>query len=583
MLRVPSMPAEETRPIPAPAAPARSPEALPTALTPPPTMTPPRVTPAPAMAPRHVTPPPSMTPPPLDADTPPLPGLARPAAAEEAETPLPFEPTPARIEEWISRELEATPRPGARGSAAPAPIEASEAPELHAMPAPERSADALPDAPSPAADSWGDLESGGFAESRPLEHRTPRPWFEEDSARTPLRPRWPSGAELEGPPPLWRRPWVWGVVMAALFAGGWLVGGLNQSRPGSGEPSGISRALRAIGLGGARFDVRVNTRPEGAWIAVDGRELTRRTPATIDLPIGKHVVTVSFSDLGGASYNVTGERGQQLSIDAPLWGSLVVRASDAAVPVTVELDGAALGYVPVMLDSLLPGPHELRFTGPGMVPWGQTVEVRVREQAEVIARPMTSPATGILEVRAVIVDEQGEEPLEGGEVWIDGELRGRTPLTLELPRGPHSARVAYHGESSPVQVIDLPGGNQRFAHFDLGTGVDRPRLVSAGMPERVAPEQAVVASAQLSGIPLADVKEMWLHVRTPDGPWRRYQMDVLKSNYGVVGVSVYPTTLFDPQGVSRYYMSALTRTGDEYFTEITAVRLEGARRSATAP
>jgi hypothetical protein len=64
------------------------------------------------------------------------------------------------------------------------------------------------------------------------------------------------------------------------------------------------------------------------------------------------------------------------------------------------------------------------------------------------------------------------------------------------------------------------------------------------------------------------VREMWLNVRDPDGPWRRYQMVMLKAPAGVVGVAVFPTALFDAQGRTRYYMSASTQTGDEYFTEV---------------
>jgi hypothetical protein len=462
-----------------------------------------------------------------------------------------------------ARRIEMPPAP----EFAAAPAAARPAPESAVVPA---AAPSLPDedrAIAPEVD----------AALAPGESAEPRSPFGTQLARTPLHPAWPSDSELGAPAPLWKRSWVWIALTIGLFAGGWMVGGLQQNRTDSAGPSRIGRALRALGIGGAHFDVMVNSRPEGAWIAVDGKDLARRTPSSLDLPAGNHVVTLSFSDLGGASYRVTGERGQQLSVDAPLWGSLLVREADSGLPVTVQLDGRALGYAPVMLDSVLPGPHELRFTGPGMVPWGQTVEVRVRQQAEVIARPMTSPATGVIETRAVVVDEQGEEPLNGGEVWIDGELRGRAPLTLELPRGPHSVRVNYHGESSPVQVIDLPGGNQRFANFEFGTGVDRPRLTAVGIPERTTIDQPVMASAALNGVSAADVKEMWLHVRTPDGTWRRYQMEILKSALGSVGASVYPTTLFDDQGASRYYMSALTSTGDEYFTEIATLRLEGAR------
>jgi hypothetical protein len=66
---------------------------------------------------------------------------------------------------------------------------------------------------------------------------------------------------------------------------------------------------------------------------------------------------------------------------------------------------------------------------------------------------------------------------------------------------------------------------------------------------------------------------MWLHVRTPDGPWRRYQMMMMKAPGGVVGAVVFPVALFDAQGKTRYYVSATSAQGDDYFTEILGAQL----------
>jgi len=225
------------------------------------------------------------------------------------------------------------------------------------------------------------------------------------------------------------------------------------------------------------------------------------------------------------------------------------------------------------VDSLTPGAHEVRFSGPGMTPWAQTVEVRVREAAHLVAQPMTSPETGVLVVNATHTDEQGTSPLEGANVWIDGELKGRTPLELEVPRGPHSIRVESRGQTAPVEVIDVPGGNQRFASFELGAATDRPRLVPVMTAEHIAPDHPALVSATLEGINVSEVREMWLHVRGPDGPWRRYALDLMKGPAGAVGVTVFPIGVFDPRGRTPYYLSALTSAGDEYYTEMAWAQL----------
>jgi hypothetical protein len=77
-----------------------------------------------------------------------------------------------------------------------------------------------------------------------------------------------------------------------------------------------------------------------------------------------------------------------------------------------------------------------------------------------------------------------------------------------------------------------------------------------------------VVSASLDRAREGDVREIWLHVRTPEGAWRRYPMSVMKAAGGIAGVAVFPTVLFDPRGRAAWYVSALTPMGDEYFTEI---------------
>jgi len=385
--------------------------------------------------------------------------------------------------------------------------------------------------------------------------------------RVPLRPHWPEAESARVPRPWWQQPWSWGGAVALLFLGGWLVGNIQGDRE-VGESNFFSRALHAMGLGGARFEVVVNSRPPGAWIAVDGKDLVKRSPATIEVSPGTHTVSLSFADLGSSAFTVKGARGDKVPLDAKLWGSLAVYSGDSAIPVAVTVDGSARGLAPVTIDSMMPGAHDVRFSGPGLQTWGQTAEVRVNETTQMVARPMSSPATGMIDVRASWTDAEGSVELNGANVYIDGERRGTTPLTLELPRGPHSVRIESRGEQSSVQVIDLPGGNQRFAKFELGLGADRPRLQVLGLPLRPSPEQTTVLSANLDGVTPGEVRDMWLHVRQPEGTWRRYEMTTMKSPGGVVGSAVFPITLLDDNGRTLFYVSSSTTTGDEYFSEI---------------
>jgi hypothetical protein len=475
-----------------------------------------------------------------------------PLTAECARTVDPFDLGPLAA---IEPEPEPTPQP-----AAGEPVVENESAQ-----GPGSAVGGSVSAVEPRAEAGRQSIAAEATETEPVQIR-PRPVVR--------RPAWPEPeelAKLDGRP-FWQRRWFVAAVIVALFAAGWSLGRVDFARGGKN----IGSALKAIGLGPARYEVTVHSRPSGAWITVDGVDQARRTPATLELKPGAHEIVLSFSGVGGSSHTVSGKRGQRVALDVELWGALKVSVPRSSVPISVAVDGMQRGYAPLDVDRLQPGIHRLQFSGPGVAPWEQTVEVHVNRTAELVAQPIASPATGLLEVRATLADEAGSEPLTGAQVWIDGQPRGATPLKLELPRGPHSIRVRFRNEDGPVQVIDLPGGNLRYATIELGLNLDAPRLVAA-LPEHIPMGRPTVLSASLDGAKMGDVREMWLHLRTPEGAWRRYPMSVMKAPGGLVGVAVFPTVLFDARGRTAWYVSALTPMGDEYFTEIQPAQTAAGR------
>jgi hypothetical protein len=471
-------------------------------------------------------------------------------------------------------------------AAAPIPAEAPhEGPAENASPAIES---AMAAEPAPEAAEARERVPEAAAAERPAEAAAPAKRRgpaapAEAPVRAPIRAQWPSEEEMTSPFVRVARVLIGSVIVAALFTGGWLLGGMAPDRTEQAQKTNpFMQLLQVFSFATGRYHVAITTEPDGASVAVDGKDIARRTPATIDLKPGAHQVTLSYPDLGSATFGVRGARDQDVTLHEALWGRLSVEQDNPDVPVKVSVDGRDLGFVPVTIDSVAPGAHEVRFSGPSMTPWAQTVAVKVRESARIVAHPMVSPATGVLTVRATLNDAQGSTPLNGGEVWLDGELVGRTPLTLELPRGPHSVKVVYGQETGAVQVIDLPGGNQRFAAFQLGSGGPDLRLTPASVVGKVLPDQPALVSAGMDGVNASDVREMWLHVRGPDDNWRRYPLNVMKTPAGVVGVTTFPLGVFDDGGLTKYYLSALLITGDEYFTEIASAHLVSAPSAPAA-
>ena len=510
-------------------------------------------------------------------------------AEAEPETPAQPRRRPGEIPRVVRPG--AVPRPGKRAAppaATPLPDVAPDArPKPAATPAPEHVESAAhpePVAsaePIPAAPAEAEKPAPRRSEPRP-EAPAAQPGTEAAAAaaparapaRAPIRAQWPSEEEMT--PPLVRvvRTLFGLLLVAALFLAGWLLGGLAPTRNDKSlTVNPFLEVIQGFSFAAGRYHVAVTTEPDGASVAVDGKDAGKLSPATIDLKPGAHQVTLSFPGLGSATFGVRGSRDQNVTLHEALWGRLTVEQDNPDVPISVSIDGVDHGFAPVTIDSVAPGAHEVRFSAPNMTPWAQTVAVKVRESARIVAHPMTSPATGVLSIRATLNGAQGGTALNGGEVWLDGELVGRTPLTLELPRGPHSVKVVYGQDAAAVQVIDLPGGNQRFAAFQLGGSGPDLRLTPASVVTKVLPDQPALVSAGMDGVNVSDVREMWLHVRGPDDNWRRYQLNVMKTPSGVVGVTTFPLGVFDDNGLTKYYLSALLITGDEYFTEITSARL----------
>src|SRR5262249_8721905 len=148
---------------------------------------------------------------------------------------------------------------------------------------------------------------------------------------------------------------------------------------------------------------------------------------------------------------------------------------------------------------------------------------------------------------------------------------------LELPRGPHSVRVAHQKEDVPIQVIDLPGGNQRFATFEFGLHAETPSLTLQA-PAVFSIEEPALISATLTDVAASEVREMWLHVRSPDNRWRRYPMTMMEAQGSVVGAAPFPVSLLGDDGQQLYYVSAMTTQGDEIFTEMQTARGPKPRR-----
>jgi len=120
--------------------------------------------------------------------------------------------------------------------------------------------------------------------------------------------------------------------------------------------------------------------------------------------------------------------------------------------------------------------------------------------------------------------------------------------------GPRVVQVVTGSANSP----NFPNpGNNFFVHPGAITGPDinfvQPPFVDAGATN----VPFVINGTNLTGAAASGIV-----------------FKAISSN-GAVGAAVFPTTLFDAKGRAAFYVSASTRTGEEYFTEIQTAQAAG--------
>ena len=167
----------------------------------------------------------------------------------------------------------------------------------------------------------------------------------------------------------------------------------------------------------------------------------------------------------------------------PLPGLLSVTTRPAA-GVLVSVDGTPVGEAPLADLRLEAGAHTLRAEAERHLPAERVVQVEGlgRRQSVQIA----------LEPRWARVSFTSEP--DGAEVWIAGELRGVTPLALELLDGDHEGEIRKAGYRSATASFTVqPGVALELPPFRLAEALARLRVAS------VPPGASVTVDGDFAG------------------------------------------------------------------------------------
>lgn len=190
----------------------------------------------------------------------------------------------------------------------------------------------------------------------------------------------------------------------------------------------------------SRFTLTVNSNVRNSQVLLNAILQNGRTPLRLTLPTGTYSITVRSA--GYRDYTVEVNLTRNSTVNAtlqPITNTLTVNSNvnDAAVYINNDLKGTA----PLRL-TLSPGRYTVRVIAPGHTEFSQVVDLN---------RTMTIGAN----LEAITHSLRVTANINGASVYVNNDLKGNTPTTVQLNAGRYSVRVTAPGYVDHSQAVDL--------------------------------------------------------------------------------------------------------------------------------
>ncbi len=209
----------------------------------------------------------------------------------------------------------------------------------------------------------------------------------------------------------------------------------------------------------------VSTTPD-ADILIDGEPKGKANLEIQGVRPGQHIVEVRAKGFQGQSIELQVVAGEQrvakvdlaplAAADRALTEVARLRVVTPVPEAEVFIDGASVGKAPVDRKDLQAGKHFVVVRKQGYAEWQREVDLQA---GQTVALTAELAATGVLKVLANVA---------GADVFIDGAMVGKTPLTLStVAAGDHLVEVKKSGYVDAKQSLRLDGGEQKILSADL--------------------------------------------------------------------------------------------------------------------
>jgi formylglycine-generating enzyme required for sulfatase activity len=235
--------------------------------------------------------------------------------------------------------------------------------------------------------------------------------------------------------------------------------------------AGLTPMAEETGWAGSRGALYITSQPPEAQVYLDTDDEPRGTTPGLftNLPVGTHRLRLKLPGHASVEEDVTVEADKVKDLNYSLstqFGNLHIETSPSGAE--IWLDNKPKGRTPLELTRLLATSHQIHIKLKGYQAWFKQIEIEAnkteRLAVNLVPQPPPSetpqPSKEECGSRCHGLDAAGgqlrvESTPNGAHVWIDDELKGRTPLSLKLFPGDYTIRLNKPGYDEYQQRVQI--------------------------------------------------------------------------------------------------------------------------------
>ncbi len=194
----------------------------------------------------------------------------------------------------------------------------------------------------------------------------------------------------------------------------------------------------------------INSNPSGADVYING-DYKGETPLIVQVSPGTHQVKLTKQDYQDYTATITLNPAESKTLNVeltPAFGYLTVKSNPSGAKVYV--DGSYIGNTPLENYKLSTGQHSLKVTKQGYQDYTTTVTINPGKTTVVNAQLIPQPAS-------LTIDSNPS----GADVYIDGDYKGTTPLTLNLTPRTHQIKLTRQDYKNYTTTITINPGESK--------------------------------------------------------------------------------------------------------------------------